>query len=192
MGEGLIRREIERARKAQAGGRGQSGLWHSPRWWRFHHAVTDECGAYSDWEHAEACHNGAGRQKRAGWVVNTVERRRSKRTPAAAAQRADFDAYLDERYNAASAATNGVMLSARGKARGVDSRRFFTASRVDQGAASDELRDWFRANGPVMTAKEHAAAHGTGGAVARRDHWWETDARRAEGSRFGLGAGWRP
>ncbi|MET8717350.1 hypothetical protein ABZV52_29740 [Streptomyces sp. NPDC004735] len=69
--------------------------------------------------------------------------------------RQEFDALDEERFQAAMAATGGRLFNAGSEGSGVDPRELFsgrkiTASRAQE-LASDELRDWFKANGGRLT-----------------------------------------
>lgn len=65
----------------------------------------------------------------------------------------DYRLYLEARYSAAETACVGILVNADGAARGISPRRnWFSGRNGSLKYASDELRDWFAANGPTMTA----------------------------------------
>lgn len=64
----------------------------------------------------------------------------------------DYGAYLESRYNAAEAATRGNLVSAQGRRQGISANQFFTGKPRSLKYASEELKDWFRANGANLTA----------------------------------------
>jgi len=203
---GLIQREIDRARKAREGGHAKtSGRWWSAEWWAgLHLSPVDACGAFADWETAEECHNGSrGRgfrtvllERRRPSPAETVARRRASRSPAEAAQRQAYDEFLETRYTAASSATHGQILSKRGERRGVDPRRAFTAQRANPADYTEELRDWFRREGPTPTFEEYRTGKGSS-SIGR---WYDVDVTRAQQARRSprlarassiAGSGWR-
>lgn len=70
------------------------------------------------------------------------------------ALRAEFDDELDRRHAQATDDTNGVLLNARGRAAGIESRSLFYGPAVRVRAyASEELRDWFDEHGRVTFAQ---------------------------------------
>lgn len=65
-------------------------------------------------------------------------------------------AYLDARRDAAEAACRGHLLAAQARTRYAAIERFFTPG-ASLRHASDELRDWFEANGPTLRFRDFAA-----------------------------------
>lgn len=64
------------------------------------------------------------------------------------ALRAEYELYREQAYAAATDATNGVLLNRDAKARGIDSYSLFIGPRARaERWASDELREWWAANG---------------------------------------------
>jgi len=125
--------------------------WWSFRWWRGHHFTRGAGGKFagaggSDFRKAPA--SLLRGRKPAG--------ERPARDTSRQAVARDYRAYLEGRRNKADAATNGHMLTSRAKARGVSPQKWFNGrAGVSMRDASDELRDWFRANGPNLTSSQY-------------------------------------
>lgn len=98
------------------------------------------------------------------WVprqpAGSSSERRASRGRAA---RSDHAAYLDAHYRDADDATNGYMVNAAGKAKGITGADFFKPGRRPsvQKWGLDELRDWFRVGDAgsrrILSAGEFAA-----------------------------------
>ncbi|MEU4548788.1 helicase-related protein [Nonomuraea dietziae] len=83
-----------------------------------------------------------------------AERRRAsvdERLPGESVERRvrrQYDEWVEHQYGQAEAATNGYMVNKRGRAAGVDPKSLFSGDwRRVNAYASDELYNWFRANG---------------------------------------------
>lgn len=71
-------------------------------------------------------------------------------------QASEYGAYLESRLSDAEAETRGNLVTEEGERRGITGRSFFTSGKLPpMRYASDELRDWFASNGPILTASEY-------------------------------------
>lgn len=126
----------------------QSDRWWPDRWWAGHHMKRDKTGKWAG--HQEGFRQAPARLLQPRKPVGETRRRTS-----ADQLRADYKAYLENRHNQAEAATRGHMLTPRAERRGVKTTKWFNGrAGVSRRDASEELRDWFRANGPNLTYSE--------------------------------------
>jgi hypothetical protein len=154
----------------------KTGRWFSEAWWDGHWLARTRCGTWrARGAGVEACHRGRGHAGEHAYSPATIERARAAAVPdsvlygsgtessrkrrrhPAAGSAVDHRAYLEARLDDAERATKGNLLSAEGKRRGVDARRWFKGGQPPSlRYASDELRDWFEAHGRNLTASEFA------------------------------------
>jgi hypothetical protein len=139
----------------------RGGRWYSFDWWYGHHDDRDACGAYRpNGSPADTCRrrNGHRGGHRFGPKADkSLFSRKSIYAPSRATE--GYADYLEYRLDQADRATNGIMLSERGKRAGISSRKawFSGAGQTSSKNMSEELRDWFAANGPNLSAKEFKA-----------------------------------
>jgi hypothetical protein len=145
-----------------------SSRWWSDKWWSGHHFSRNACGQFG--EPGTACRRRHGHKGRHAFIALPADsslfpgNRAKTRAQAGAGGRKlsereqvarDYRAYLESRHNAAEAATRGVLLSPQGKTRNVAPGKWFTGrAGVSRKGMSEELADWFRANGPNLTASQ--------------------------------------
>lgn len=79
---------------------------------------------------------------------------------AARSRRTDYQAYLEQRHNAAEAATRGNLVSREGRARGVSADSFFTGKPRTLRFATPELREWFQSHGTNLTPQQYRTRRG--------------------------------
>ena len=162
----------QRYGKAKAGqdvgdgmvGRRPPYRWHSFDWWYGHWDERDRCGAYRpDGSDPQVCwkdrgHGGKHRFRKAPpeLLARVAASNRKAKSQARRTTGTDYSAYLEARYNQAERATNGVMLSAAGRRRGLSARRtwFSGPGPISSPNMSEELQDWFKANGRHATRAE--------------------------------------
>lgn len=145
-----------------------TGRWFSDRWWSGHHFSRNACGQFGD--PGTACRRRSGHRGRHAFVTipkdstlfpgNRAKTRSAATSPRRTSQREqtarDYRAYLEARHNAAERATSNHLVSPAGRAKGVKPSKWFTGrAGVSRRGMSDELADWFRANGPNLTATEY-------------------------------------
>jgi hypothetical protein len=143
----------------------RSHRWHSFDWWYGHWGERDRCGAFRPDGSSEAvCWRDRGHRGRHRFgrvpkeLLQAAAARRSQRGQTENARRGmDYRAYLEARLAQAERETRGVMLSAAGRRRGIDARRTWFSGRgaTSSPYMSEELRDYFRAHGPNLSATQY-------------------------------------
>ena len=148
--------------------------WFSRRWWRGHWFGRTRDGewrdeddpadiSYRDTGHYEGGEYDPRREYLQQLARRRKEKREERRGSAAwrqkerSRQAAEYRDYLRSRMDAAEEATNGVLVSKAGEARGISGRSFFDPRRprVSRRWMSEELRTWLDDNGENMTATEY-------------------------------------
>lgn len=153
----------------------QSGRWWPYSWWDGHWLKRTRCGEWRDKDGArEVCHRRHGHAGEHAHYRPAIERARTVAVPDDLLYPSDVDgskrgrrrherqrvagdyrAYLEARYDDAEQDARGNLVSAAGRARGIKARQFFSGRRVSLRYASDELKDWFAANGRNLTASDY-------------------------------------
>lgn len=129
--------------KRIAGGKvsGQDRWW-SGRWWRGHHLKHKK----SDGEWADGPGGRAARRHHKAMAKKAAAGRKVSRSEL---QALEYQNYLEARHQQADRATSGHAPSA-----------YFSGRPRAVSTAPEELRDWFRANGPNLTASEYRQQSG--------------------------------
>jgi hypothetical protein len=160
----------------------KTGRWFSEAWWDGHWLARTRCGEWrGKGESLEACHRGKGHGGEHAFSSPALERAKAAAVPDSALYgggakphrrkqletsrlAGDYRAYLEARHSDAEAATNGQLVTAAGRARGVGGGHWFSGRHRSTRYATEELRDWLRENGATLTASEfRAQARGAGG-----------------------------
>lgn len=141
--------------------------WFSYDWWHGHHMARASDGSWSTWEgHGKAP---AG----AKWKSTYTTAPSLKADPAKATQAArfsrqtDYTTHLHRLESEATAATNGYMVTAAGKAKGYTGHSFFkfsTANRPARRYMTPELRAW-------MQDSDTASDGSRGGGLSSYREW---------------------
>jgi len=139
-----VRPPGQEGRRVAGGKVSQDDRWWSSRWWRGHwlkHRKSD--GEWADGAGATARHRESLSflTPSAGRKVSTTEH-----------TALEYQAYLEGRQQQAERATVGHAPDA-----------YFTGRPRSTAKAPEELRDWFRANGPNLTAAQFRRKSGGGG-----------------------------
>lgn len=164
----------------------ESGRWWPASWWDGHWLERTRCGEWREaGGSAEVCHRRHSHDGEHTYSRSSLERakaaavpdhllyptqsgsRQARRRSDRERSSADFKAYLEARYDDAEQDTRGNLVSAAGKKRGITARQFFNGRRrASLRYASDELRDWFEANGRNLTASDYREQAAGGGPYA--------------------------
>ena len=72
-------------------------------------------------------------------------------------QARDYKTYVESRRNDADATTNGNIVTAEGRRKGIKPSQWFTGRQPSDRYATDEMKDWLRANGPTLSATDFRA-----------------------------------
>jgi hypothetical protein len=135
---------------------------------------SPEWGAWAEGEGAQALAEAAAAAEAAGAGGGAETVQRLTRAQA----RAMYAEYVWSQYLAAEDELRGVLLNARGRAAGIDpSARFSGPARTAYAYASDELTEWWAANGRLTQAEFVEASTGVRSAAAETARKAEADAQ---------------